>query len=165
MKKTEYTDNPPRDLRRKVADGKGFFSICMSDMKGDSEAACRLDELGKALALLGKRPCREKEVSLPGSNGQRLEQLIVQHLRSHMDYPQQEGFLYIMRRLPGQLMPPPERLARIPENDTASSTADQQKFYAFNELIARGLSPQEAEKQVERMYSPVKKTFTYEQSA
>ena len=82
-----------------------------------------------------------------------------------MDYPQQEGFLYIMRRLPGQLMPPPERLARISENDTASSTADQQKFYAFNELIARGLSPQEAEKQVERMYSPVKKIFTYEQSA
>lgn len=65
MKKTEYTDNPPRDLRCKVADGKGFFSICMSDMKGDSEAACRLDELGKALALLGKRPCREKEVSSP----------------------------------------------------------------------------------------------------
>ena len=82
-----------------------------------------------------------------------------------MDYPQQEGFLYIMRRLPGQLMPPPERLARIPENSQASATADQQKFYAFNELVARGLSPKEAEKQVERMYSPVKKTFTYEQSA
>ena len=64
-----------------------------------------------------------------------------------------------------RLMPPPERLARIPENGQASATADQQKFYAFNELVARGLSPKEAEKQVERMYSPVKKTFTYEQSA
>ena len=157
MKKTEYTDNPSRDLRRKVADGKGFFNICMSAMKEESEAACQIDELGEALSLLGKRPRRENEVSLPGSNGQRLEQLIVRHRRSHMDYPQQEGFLYIMRRLPGQLMPPPERLARIPENSQASTTANQQKFYAFNELVARGLSPKEAEKQVERMYSPVKK--------
>ena len=165
MKKTEYTDNPSRDLRRKVAAGKGFFNICMSAMKEESEAACQIDELGEALSLLGKRPRRENEVSLPGSNGQRLEQLIVRHRRSHMDYPQQEGFLYIMRRLPGQLMPPPERLARIPENSQASTTANQQKFYAFNELVARGLSPKEAEKQVERMYSPVKKTFTYEQSA
>lgn len=165
MKKTEYTDNPSRDLRHEVADGKGFFNICMSAMKEESEAACQIDELGEALSLLGKRPRRENEISLPGSNGQRLEQLIVRHRRSHMDYPQQEGFLYIMRRLPGQLMPPPERLARIPENGQASTTADQQKFYAFNELVARGLSPKEAEKQVERMYSPVKKTFTYEQSA
>ena len=39
MKKTEYTDNPSRDLRRKVADGKGFFNICMSTMKKESEAA------------------------------------------------------------------------------------------------------------------------------
>ena len=98
MKKTEYTDNPSRDLRRKVADGKGFFNICMSAMKEESEAACQIDELGEALSLLGKRPRRENEVSLPGSNGQRLEQLIVRHRRSHMDYPQQEGFLYIMRR-------------------------------------------------------------------
>ena len=77
MKKTEYTDNPSRDLRRKVADGKGFFNICMSAMKEESEAACQIDELGEALSLLGKRPRRENEVSLPGSNGQRLEQLIV----------------------------------------------------------------------------------------
>ena len=72
MKKTEYTDNPSRDLRRKVADGKGFFNICMSAMKEESEAACQIDELGEALSLLGKRPRRENEVSLPGSNGQRL---------------------------------------------------------------------------------------------
>ena len=68
MKKTEYTDNPSRDLRRKVADGKGFFNICMSAMKEESEAACQIDELGEALSLLGKRPRRENEVSLPGSN-------------------------------------------------------------------------------------------------
>ena len=44
MKKTEYTDNPSRDLRRKVADGKGFFNICMSTMKKESEAARKKSE-------------------------------------------------------------------------------------------------------------------------
>lgn len=96
MKKTEYTDNPSRDLRRKVADGKGFFNICMSAMKEGERSGSQIDELGEALSLLGKRARRENEVSLPGSNGQRLEQLIVRHRRSTMIIPTR-GILYIMR--------------------------------------------------------------------
>lgn len=71
MKKTEYTDNPSRDLRRKVADGKGFFNICMSAMKEESEAACQIDELGEALSLLGKdRVGKTKYLSpAPTDNG------------------------------------------------------------------------------------------------
>lgn len=68
MKKTEYTDNPPRDLRCKVADGKGFFSICMSDMKGDSEAAMPARRVGQ-----GTRPVGEKTLSGKGSISPRIQ--------------------------------------------------------------------------------------------
>lgn len=149
MKKTDHTDNATHDVRRSVAEGKGFLSTCMSALRGDSEAAHRIDTLGETLLLLGKRPRKEGEISLPGDNGERLEQLMVQHRRTRRLHPQPDGFLYILRQL-SQISLPTGQPALDPE----MSPEEQQKFYTFNVLVANGLSPQEAEEEVERIYSP-----------
>lgn len=155
MKKTEHADRETRDIRHGVAAGKGFFNSFMSKLNGNSHTTNLFDQLGETLTLLVKKPRRESEIELPGNNGRRLEELITQHRRSHRDYPQQEGFLYILRRLPSQMTVPPQRLTPIVPTGLANDPSVQQKFYLFNLMIARGLTPQEAEKQVDRMYSTI----------
>lgn len=147
----ENKNNKKQTLRQAVARGKSFIDAYRESVRNEtgSEAAQQVDALGAALCLVGRKPETAPTLLLDSDNGRQLDELLSTHATDNeADVP--EMFRHLSRQLLGGDSADYQPQPAAPQPDE-----EQNRFLAYNMLVSQGVDPQEAERQVAQMYSPL----------